>query len=340
MLKYVAIRILGIIPVLFFVALLSFAIVAIYPGDHFTVYKLRLALDGNQTTRAEAEQMVSELRALRGLDKPWYAQFWFWFEGAIIRGDFGYSFQTDRPVNRIIFSSQGGLGWTLLIMVTSIAWAWLLGVPTGILSAVRYQQLADHCLTAITYGIAASPPQLLGLLFLFFVYKYLDPLIIAGGVWGLVGYQFANQPASLAKTLSTIWHLVPVWFIVGAPVYAAISQHLRVSLLSTMPLPYLTTAYGKGLSNATVLWKHALRNALNPLVSMSGYMISMTVTGSLLASHFLGLPSFGRTFMEALQRQDQPVITSILLLYGGLLVIGTLLSDLLLLFLDPRIRYV
>lgn len=340
MLKYITVRILSILPVLFFVALLSFAIVAIYPGDHFTVYRLRLALSDEHITHAGADPIISELRALRGLDKPWYLQFWFWFEGTITHGDFGYSFQTNSPVNGIIFGPRSGLGWTLLIMVSSIAWAWLLGIPAGILSACRYQKITDHCLTAISYGIAASPPQLLGLLFLFFVYKLIDPLIISGGVWGLVGYQFANQPTSFARTMSIVWHLVPVWFIVGAPVFAAITQQLRVSLLSTFSLPYLRTAHGKGLTNARVLWKHALRNAVNPLVSMSGFMLSMTVTGSLLAAHFLGLPSFGQTFLDALQRQDQPVITSILLIYAGLLVVGTFISDLLLLFLDPRIRYI
>lgn len=340
MLKYTIARIFSIIPVLFFVALMSFAIVAIYPGDHFTVYRLRLAVNDNQATRASTELAVNEMRALRGLDKPWIVQFWFWLEAVITRGDFGYSFQTDSPVNSIIFGPRSGLGWTALIITSSIAWAWLLGIPAGVLSAIRYQNLTDHCLTGLSYGIAASPPQLLGLLFIYFVYKLFDPLIISGGVWGLVGYQFANKPASFAKILSTIWHLVPVWFIVGAPVFAAVSMHLRVSLLSTLRLPYLTTAYGKGLSNSSVLWKHAFRNALNPLVSLSGFTISMTITGSILAARFLGLPSFGQTFLDALQRQDQPVITSILLVYGGLLVVGTFLSDLLLLVLDPRIRYV
>jgi len=340
MLKYITVRILSILPVLFFVALISFAIVAIYPGDHFTVYKLQLATNDPRMTRAETEQTVTALRALRGLNKPWYIQFWFWLEPVVTRGDLGYSFQTGGPVNDIVFGARSGLGWTSLIMLSSIAWAWLLGVPVGILSAVRYRKITDHCLTGLAYGIAATPPQLLALLFLFFVYKLIDPLIISGGVWGLVGYQFANQPASFAKILSTVWHLIPVWIIVGAPVFAAISQHLRVSLLSTFPMPYLRTAYGKGLPNLRVLFKHALRNAVNPLVSMSGYMISMTVTGSILAARFLGLPSFEQTFFEALIRQDQPVITSILLIYGGLLVVGTFISDLILLVLDPRIRYV
>ncbi len=339
MLRYIAIRLASILPVFFFIALLSFAIVAIYPGDHFTVYKLRLALSGSQATRAGAELAVAEMRALRGLDKPWIVQFWFWLEGVIAHGDFGYSFQTNRPVNEAIFGPRSGLGWTLIIMASSIAWAWLLGIPAGVLSAVRYQKWTDHSITGLSYAIAASPPQLLGLLFLFIVYKALDPLIVSGGVWGLVGYQFANQPPSFARAMSALWHLIPVWFIVGAPVFAAITQHMRVSLLGISRLPYLTTAYGKGLSSSAVLWKHALRNALNPLVSMSGFMISMTVTGSILAARFLGLPSFGQTFLDALQRQDQPVITSILLVYGGLLVVGTFVSDLLLLVLDPRIRY-
>ncbi|MFC2079202.1 ABC transporter permease [Candidatus Bipolaricaulota bacterium] len=339
MLKYILARLLSVLPVLFFVSLLSFAIVAIYPGDHFTVYRLRLGLAGGQVSRAEAEQLVEELRALRGLDKPWFMQFWYWFEATILHGDLGYSFQSNVPVNSIVFGPRSGLGWTLLIMVTSIGWAWALGIPAGIISALRYQKISDYSLTALSYGIAASPPQLLGVLFIYLVYKLFDPLIIAGGVWGLVGYQFANQPPSFAKTMSTVWHLVPVWIIVGAPVFAAITQQLRVSLLDIVRKQYLQTACAKGLTYSRVILKHALRNALNPLVSMSGYMITMTVTGSLLAAHFLGLPSFGKTFLDALQRQDQPVVTSILLLYGVFLVLGTLASDLLLLVLDPRIRY-
>jgi len=339
MIKFLTFRILGILPVLFFVALLSYAIVAIYPGDHYTVYKLRLATADGRTDRVDIERTVGQLRALRGLDKPWIVQFWYWFEGMVVHGDFGYSFQENAPVNAILFRPNSGLTWTLVIMLSSIAWAWILGVPAGILSAVRYHKLADYGLLTMSYGIAASPPQLLGMIFIFLVYKFLDPLIVAGGVWGLVGYQYWNQPASLAKTLSTVWHLIPVWIIVGAPVFAAIVQHMRVSLLATFPLAYMQTAYGKGLPHRKVLLRHALRNALNPLVSLSGHMIMMTITGSVLAAHFLGLPSFGQTFIDALQRQDQPVITAILLVYGTLLIAGTLISDVVLLLMDPRIRY-
>ncbi len=339
MIKYFACRSLGMLPVLFFVALLAYAIVAIYPGDFYTAYKLRLATTPARFTRADIDDEMSHLRALRGLDKPWIVQFWYWFEGVIAHGDFGYSFQENAPVNDIIFRPQSGLAWTLVIMLSSVAWAWVVGIPAAILSAVRYRKLTDYALLTLSYGIASSPPQLLGVLFIFFVYKFVDPLIVAGGVWGLVGYQYWNEPSSLAKTLSTVWHLVPVWIIVGAPVFAAVVQHLRVSLLETFSLPYLQTAYGKGLSQLTAVLRHALRNALNPLISLSGYMIALTITGSLLAAHFLGLPSFGQTFIDALQRQDQPVVTAILLLYGILLVAGTFLSDIILLMTDPRIRY-
>lgn len=337
--KYFVKRAVSTIPVLLLVALFSFAIVSIYPGNFYTSYKLALALRMDVDGRQEALEQYEAVLALRGLDKPWLVQFYYWLEGMVVRGSLGFSFATGTPVTQEILGPQSGLWWTLIIVGSSVFIGALVGIPMGILGAAYYRSPLDVCMYSATYAVAATPPFVAALLF-FVIYNLLNPNdLLIPGAWGLVTPDQTHAPMSMAKFFDYIKHLSLTWLIVGAPVAVTIARYLRASLLEILPQKYITTAKSKGLSSIVVLIKHALRNALHPIVSMSGFLLTATMTNSIIATTVLAQPSFGRQLLHSVQTQDQAMITSILLIYGVILVAGTLLSDLLLAVLDPRIRY-
>ena len=331
-LSYILKRILWVIPTLLVVALVSFGIVSLMPGDFFTPYKLAAAQSG-----FDPEEFHGAMLALRGLDKPWIVQFYYWVEGIVLHGDFGYSFMMKRPAAGIVLGPT--LGWTAVLIIPALLLAWLFAVPLGILAAAKYRSPLDLALSAVTLVFASTPPHLLALIFIFGIYKWLDPLIIVPYLWGVCDWSLRGAPLTWSKVGSHIIHLTPAWLIIGIPVFAFITRFLRMELLGSFGAPYLVTARGKGLRESVVLTRHAFRNALLPLISMSGYVLTATMTGSILACQFLGMPGTGLVMVVSAHRQDQALFTATLLVYGVLLTVGTLISDLLLLSVDPRIRY-
>ena len=342
MLSYALKRILGTIPVIFLTALVSFGIVSLLPGDFYTPGKIGAAMAG-----ADPEEWHHFARMKSGIDEPWIVQFWIWLKGVITEGDFGYSFGairgTGRGVNQpavnVLFGPGNGLDWTLIITSSSMLLACLVGIPLGVVAAVRHRKPADVGIALLTYSGFAFPQYVWGWLFIWAVYRFVDPLIVGSGVWGVVDYRLVGEPLTWLKLGSYVVHLVPAWLIVGAPMFATVVRHTKANLLDTFSTQYLVTARAKGLAERRVLLKHALRNALNPLVSLFGLMLPTLITGSILVTHILGIPTFGRVFIWATKIQDQHVLTTALLFYAVLLVLGNLLADLLLAFLDPRIRY-
>ena len=330
MLVYVLKRLFWMIPVFFLIALVSFAILCLFPGDYYSMTVLYASMRG--MSRAEAFRYRQYARMEAGVDKPWYVQFWVWFKGGIQEGDWGVPWD-------FLIAPENGLMWTLIITGTSMFWAWILGIPLGLLSAARRGSLLDTGISIISYAGFAFPQYVWGWVFFWVVYKFINPLIISSGVWGLVHYDMVRDPLSWAKVGSYIVHLIPAWMIVGAPMFAAVVRHTRMGMLDAMNERYLLTARGKGLSEARVLIKHALRNALNPLASMFGLMMPTLLMGSILISKVLGMPTFGQVFLNACRDQTQYQLTAALLFYGCFLLAGNLISDLLLAVLDPRIRY-
>ncbi|UCF09770.1 MAG: ABC transporter permease [Candidatus Bipolaricaulota bacterium] len=329
MIGYIVRRLLAMLPVFFLVALIAFGLVCIAPGDFYTPLRLL----GIHSTAYES------MRVMRGIDKPWIVQFWIWFEGVITRGDFGISFATGGPVGPYIFSKEAGMQWTLIITGSSMILAWLAGIPLGILAAVRKRKPLDYLVSVLAYVGISFPQYVLGWCFIWFVYKFINRLIISPGTWGLVDVALRREPMSVAKFGSYVWHLTPAWIIVGAPMFALVVRHMRNSMLDTMNEHYMDTARAKGLRESRVLLKHALRNALNPLISMAGMMIPTLITGSILATQVLGLPTFGQVLITATRSQDQHLLTACLLFYASLLLVGNLIADLGLAVVDPRIRY-
>ena len=183
MIVYLLKRLLWMLPVFFGVAFVSFAIVALFPGDFYTTSELGFLFSG--MSRNEAAGAVSALRYAAGIDKHWVVQFWVWFQGVITEGDFGVSW-------RFLVQQENGLGWTLIITCSAMLWAWVLGIPVGVLAAVRKNTWLDHGLTAFTYTGIAIPPYVLATLFFYAVYAFVNPLFTGGGLWGLVGWELVG----------------------------------------------------------------------------------------------------------------------------------------------------
>ncbi|MBU1049558.1 ABC transporter permease [Candidatus Bipolaricaulota bacterium] len=333
MIQYVVKRILAVIPVFIAVAFISFSLVSLYPGDYFTIAKMGAALAGQ-----DPQAVHTALRIQAGIDKPFIVQFWIWLVGVVTKGDFGASF-SGASVTRLLFSPQSGLQWTLVITGGSMLLAWAFGIPLGILCAVQHKKWSDIAISAVAYLGISIPAFTMAHLFFWIMYKFINPLIISGGVWGLVHYDLVNAPMSLTKFLSYIYHLMPAFIIVGAPMFATVVRHMKVNMMDALPKQYLETARAKGVSEIRVVVKHAARNALNPLISIAGIMLPTLITGSILCARILGLPSFGMVFINGIARQDQHLLTAALLFYSSLLIVGNLIADLLLVVLDPRIRY-
>ncbi|MFC2100068.1 ABC transporter permease [Candidatus Bipolaricaulota bacterium] len=330
MIAYLLKRLLWMLPVFFGVALISFAIVALFPGDYYTTAKLAMLMRGTSTD--EAAYAVNQLRFAAGVDKPWIVQFWVWFTGVITEGDWGVSWS-------FLLEPQTGLVWTLVITSSAMLWAWLLGIPIGILAAVRKNTLLDHAITGMSYAGFAFPPYVWGALFFLFVYRFINPLIVGGGVWGVVGYQLVGKPLTWYKVGSHILHLFPVWAIVGAPIFATVVRHTRVNVATLLNEQFITVARSKGISERRILFKHALRNAINPLISIFGITLPTLLTGTILVGPVFGLPTFGRTLLWAASMQRQQQLTALLLFYACFLLVGNLVADILLAVADPRIRY-
>ena len=330
MLAFLIKRLLGMLPVFFLVALVSFGIICLFPGDYYSTSILGFALSGMSMDDAQAAR--DALRAAAGIDKPWIVQFWVWFQGVITDWDWGVSWS-------FLLRPENGLVWTLIITGSSMIWAWIVGVPLGVLSAVRRRGVFDTVVSTMTYTGFAFPQYVWGWIFFWIMYKFINPLIFNSGVWGLVGYELVGKPLTWYKVGSHILHLIPAWLIVGAPMLASIVRHTRNGVIDTMNEQYMTTARSKGVSETRVFLKHSLRNALNPLASMFGVMLPSLLVGSILVSQVLGMPTFGKLFIHACERQQQHVLTACLLFYSCFLLVGNLLSDLLLAWLDPRIRY-
>jgi peptide/nickel transport system permease protein len=333
-LSYLVKRILLVPPTLLVIALVCFALVALYPGDFYTGHMIAAAIHGEDPFEFHAQML-----ALRGLDKPWIVQFAYWVEGAIAHGDLGYSFISGRPVTDYVFAKDGTIGWSLIILSTSIFLAFAFGVPIGVVSAVCYRRPLDHAVTATTFIFASMPPQLLALLFLFGYSRLINPNVRSGLMWGACHYSLVSSPLTWSKALSHAAHLIPVWVIVSAPVFALVVRTLRLQLLDTFSELYMETARGKGLRERRVLFRHALPNVIGTLISQWAQIQSLAIVGLFLVGEILAIPSIGGLLMNAIRRQDQPLLNGVLMLFAFIVVVGNLFGDVLLALIDPRIRY-
>ena len=326
MLQFTIRRILYMIPTLIIISVLSFIIIQLPPGDYLTSVVTAMTATGETIDAAALAAMEQRY----GLGQPVYVQYWKWITNIILHGDFGQSFEWNQPVSELIW---GRLALTFVISLTTLLFTWIVAFPIGIYSAVRQYSIGDYIATIIGYIGLATPNFLLALILMYIAFKYLNQ-----SVGGLFSPEYLDAPLSWAKVWDLFKHLwIPV-VIIGTAGTAGLIRIMRANLLDELHKPYVVTARAKGMTETRLTLKYPVRSALNPFVSTVGWTLPVLVSGAAIVSIVLSLPTAGPLLLRALLSQDMYLAGSFIMLLSILTVIGTLVSDLLLAWLDPRIR--
>jgi peptide/nickel transport system permease protein len=327
MLAYFARRLLYMIPTLFAISLVSFLIIQLPPGDYLSTLVANLAAQGDQIDGAR----LAALRERYGLGEPFHVQYWKWISGILLHGDFGHSFEWNRPVSSLIWQR---LGLTFVLSLSTLLFIWAVAFPTGIYSAVRKYSVGDYVATFFGFVGLAIPNFLLALVLMYVSFKVFNQ-----SVGGLFSPQYIEAPWSWPKVVDLFSHLWIPMLVLGTAGTAGLIRIMRANLLDELHKPYVETARAKGLPEGRLLLKYPVRVALNPFVSTVGWVLPELVSGAAIVSIVLSLPTTGPLLLRALKAQDMYLAGSFIMMLSVLTVIGTLLSDLLLAWLDPRIRY-
>lgn len=328
MVQYILRRILLMIPTFFVTSIVAFIVIQLPPGDFATTYISSQAAQGESVNAQEA---LAQLRASYGLDQPIYIQYVKWIWGIITRGDFGIAFEFHQPVSSLIWDRV----WlTLLLSLASVIITWLIAFPIGIYSAVKQYSLGDYLFTLVGFIGISVPSFLVALVLMYILFKYFNTTL-----GGLFSTDFQNAPWSLAKMGDLLAHIWLPVLILAFGGTAELIRIMRANLLDELRKPYVITARSKGLPEWRVLLKYPVRLALNPFVSTIGWTLPYLISGSIIISVVMSLPITGPMLLRSLQSQDMYLAGSIILILSMLTIIGTLLSDILLAWLDPRIRY-
>ena len=325
MLGYILRRLLIALGTVWVISVISFAIIQLPPGDYVTSYIAQLMATGTLVTQEEAEN----LRIQYGLHQPLYAQYarWVWL---MLQGNFGVSMEWQRPVLEVIGDR---LLLTALLALAAVIFTWILAIPIGIYSAVRQYSIGDYVFTFIGFIGLAVPSFLLALVVMYLTFAY-----FGASIGGLFSTEYLDAPWSLARVWDLCKHLWIPALILGTAGTAQLVRILRANLLDELRKPYVVTARAKGLSELKTILKYPVRVALNPFISTIGYTLPFLVSGSIIVSIVLSLPTVGPLLLKALIAQDMFLAGTIVLLLGLMTVIGTLISDILLVWIDPRIR--
>jgi peptide/nickel transport system permease protein len=325
MLAYIGRRFVLAIFTVWAISVLSFVIIQLPPGDYVSSYIAQMASMGSVVSDEEAQA----LRIQYGLGQPVYVQYFKWMKQVVV-GTFGMSMEWKRPVTEVI----GARLWmTVLISVSALILTWVLALPIGIYSAVRQYSFGDYLATFIGFIGLAVPNFLLALVILYFGF-----VLFNAHVGGLFSPELQDAEWSAAKVWDLAKHLPIPALILGLAGTAQQIRIMRANLLDELRKPYVVTARSKGLPESRVILKYPVRVALNPFASTIGYTLPYIVSGSIIVSLVLGLPTVGPLLLKALIAQDMFLAGTIILLLGVMTVIGTLVSDILLVWIDPRIR--
>jgi peptide/nickel transport system permease protein len=325
MLQYIARRIVMMIPTLFLVSVVAFAIIQLPPGDFLTSYITQLQSMGDLVD----ESSIQALRDRYGLGQPIYIQYLRWI-GNMLQGDFGQSMEWNRPVWGLLWER---LPLTFVLSLATLLVTWVVAFPIGVFSAVKQYSIGDYIVTFIGFLGLATPDFLLALVLMWMLFAYFNQ-----SVGGLFSPDFQGAAWSLAKVWDLIKHLAVPMIILGASGTASLIRIMRANLLDELHKPYVVTARSKGLSEPRLLLKYPVRAALNPFVSTAGWYLPALVSGSTIVAVVLNLPITGPLLLRALMSQDMYLAGSFIFMLSTLTVIGTLISDILLAWLDPRIR--
>jgi len=326
MLAFIAQRTLIMIPTMILISVIVFIVIQLPPGDYLDTLVSQMASQGD---RVDDAQLVA-LRARYGLDQPLVIQYFHWIGGIITRGDFGQSFEWNKPITELIVPRLAltlGIASVVLILTAIIA------IPIGIYSAVRQYSIGDHIATFFGFIGLAIPNVLLtlALLYLTFITFGLEP-------GGLFSREYQNAPWSVGKVLDLVAHLwIPVVVLTLAGT-AEVIRVMRAQMLDEITRPYVETARAKGLGETRLLLRYPARIAINPIVSKLGWMLPIILSSEAIVSVIVDIPTTGPLLLRALLAQDMYLAGAIILMLSAITVVGTLVSDVLLAIIDPRIR--
>jgi peptide/nickel transport system permease protein len=325
MLAYILRRLLLALGTVWVISMIAFMIIQLPPGDYVTSYIAQLMATGTLVTQDEAEN----LRIQYGLNQPIYVQYakWLWL---VLQGNFGVSMEWRRPVMEVIGDR---LLLTVLLALAAVIFTWILAIPIGIYSAARQYSVGDYVATFIGFIGLAVPNFLLALVIMYLAFAY-----FGASIGGLFSTEYQDAPWSLARVWDLLKHLWVPAIILSTAGTAQLVRIMRANLLDELRKPYVVTARAKGLSELKTILKYPVRVALNPFISTIGYTLPYLVSGSIIVSIVLSLPTVGPLLLKALIAQDMFLAGTIVLMLGLMTVIGTLISDILLVWIDPRIR--
>src|SRR5215471_18706001 len=325
MTRYILQRLL-LLPLLMVIySFVIFLIIQAPPGDFLTAYVATLASSGSSIS----PEQIAALRHQYGLDQPFIVQYWLWIEH-LFHGDFGLSLEYQRP-NVGLIGEQ--LGLTLALALFSFVLTWAIAIPAGIYAATHQRSVLDYMLTVVNYVGVATPNFMLALVLMWVAFFYFDI-----SVTGLFSSEMVGQPWSFAKFIDLLKHIWLPSLVLAVAGTARLTRVMRANLLDELNKPYVTTARAKGLPEWRVVMRYPVRLAFNPLVSTIGWYLPQLFSGSLIVATVMNLPNIGPLLLRALINQDMYLAGAILLIYCFLTIVGTLLSDILLAVLDPRIR--
>jgi peptide/nickel transport system permease protein len=325
MLQYIFRRVLLTIPTLFVISVVSFILIQLPPGDFLTSYAANLTAMGERVS----EQQLQQLRDAYGLGQPVYIQYgkWMW---NMLHGDFGRSLEWGIPVETLIWES---MGLTLTLSVLTLIFTWLLAIPIGVYSATHQYSTGDHIATFIGFIGLGVPSFMIALVLMWVAYS-----AFGADVTGLFSDAYKNAPWSLARVWDLLKHIWLPILILGFNGTASLIRTMRANTLDELHKPSVMTAQAKGLKKSRLIWKYPVRVALNPFVSNAGLQLPDLISGGTIVGVVLSLPTAGPLLLRALQSQDMYLAGAFVLLLSVLTVVGTLISDIVLAWLDPRIR--
>ncbi|HET8680073.1 MAG TPA: ABC transporter permease [bacterium] len=325
MLRVVVQRLLLLPPLLLVFSILVFVLVQAPPGDFLTSYVSSLAASGSSVDLAQVEALKRQF----GLDEPFVIQYVRWMQN-LLRGDLGLSLEYQRPNIELISEH---LLLTVLLALFSFVFTWVMAIPAGIYAATHPRSLLDYALAVVNYVGVAMPNFMLALILMWIAFSRFGI-----SVTGLFSPEYVQAPWSLARFADLMKHIWLPVIVLGIAGTARLTRIMRANLMDELNKPYVVTARAKGLSEWRLVLKYPVRVAINPLVSTIGWYLPQLFSGSLIVATVMNLPNIGPLLLRALIGQDMYLAGSILLIYCCLTVVGTLISDVLLAWADPRIR--
>lgn len=318
---YIAKRLLQALLTLLLASALSFAIIQLAPGNY---------LDTLRQNPKISPERIEELRLQFGLDQPAIVQYWRWLKQVVTKFDFGTSFVYFRPVSELILER---IPATLLLAISSIIVTWAIAIPLGIIGAVRQNRPTDRVLRVMSYIGQGFPSFITALILLIFA-QYTSPLFPVGGMTSINHADLSP----VGKILDIAWHMILPTIALSITSFAGLQRLTRGELLDVLRQDYIQTARAKGLPENRVIYVHALRNAINPLITLLGFEFASLLGGAFIAEFFFNWPGLGRLILQAVIAQDIYLVMASLIMGAVMLIVGNLLADIALKFVDPRIR--